>query len=261
MTLKLINSFLIIFCCVGCQGKLSKENKTEITNKIDLTTFNKYCDLIEISKLGSEEKGDMFTIKKFVIKIHVKNNCFINLSEGFAVNELLFCGQSQADSFSHIFNLVKKEINAGDTITVNGILFSNEKEKNKEFINEKSNCLYYFIPDKPIVNEIDSCKLINTIFDLGLTPLYYSNNEVFNEVKNKFDKNILKDIDKMGFFFRGYNLSKSLLFKQHYIEHNYNSQIYNDGLFYGSRCMFKVAENQYKNCNLTIRLPKNSQSK
>ena len=208
---------------------------------------------MDISKKGKEVKGDFFTYQQFTVKLHIKKDCLANLAEGFAVNKVRFCTESELSLYTNKESLIFEEYKAGDTVTISGLLYSPEIEKNKELIKEDRNCLYYLMPKaiSPVKNETESCNILNSYFNYGLSYIKNMNETKYNEMMELNSKAQLKSPDKMGVLLIGYSLVKMKLFKMYNETKELDFNSYIEALLNTSINMFYAFESKNLNCKFT----------
>ena len=244
---QILFSLSLIIFIASCKSGLTEEEKNTVINNIENGT-SKFIEIQDIQQIGKEKKGSVYSYKKFSIKIKVIKSCAANLITRTAVPDIRTCLVEDKYKFENKSNLILEDYNAGDTLMLNGILFSSIS-KEITFA-DLSKCLFYLKEDVSAYtgNKNELCSDIKYCYNMGINLAKGFSDKDFELLENS-NKKLRDNADIIGSIYLGSEIMNKVKFYRQLQESKIDSITYYKNIWNTSLVRYFYIELPQVNCD------------
>jgi len=242
----LLSLSLIIFIA-SCKSGLTEEEKNTVINNIESGT-TKFIQIQDIQQIGKENKGSVYSYKKFSVKIKIIKKCSANIITRTAVPSIMTCSIENKNNFENKSNLILENYNEGDTLMLNGILFSSISKEIT--FTDLSKCLFYLKKDLPPISgsENELCSDIKYCYNMGINLAKGYSDKDFELLENT-NKKSRDNADIIGSIYLGSEIMNKVKFYRQLQESKIDSITYYKNIWNISLVRYYYIELPQINCD------------
>lgn len=164
---------------ISCSGHITNEERTQIIQEI-----NDKGNCLEILNISSNQKvsGNIFTFRKFSIRVRFQKDCGINISENITSSQINSTELANEKNSNKDGNIIINHYKSNDTLTIQGLLFSTNSKENLWL---GSHCLFYRVTENEDKDTAQICSKLEVYENIGLKYLQYTSRSDFEALNEK----------------------------------------------------------------------------